>query len=66
MPNMDEIKSALERIAPPGLAEEWDNSGFQVRITDGRQIRRILVSLEISVDVVSEAISKGADMIVIH
>lgn len=66
MPNMDEIKSALERIAPPGLAEEWDNSGFQVRITDGRQIRRILVSLEISGDVVSEAISKGADMIVTH
>ena len=55
MADIEAVTAAIESIAPPYLAEEWDNSGFQIRCCRDGQIRRILVSLEISDDVISEA-----------
>ena len=56
---------AIEGIAPPGLAAEWDNSGMQIEPA-ASGIGRILVALELTPDVVSEAKSGGYDLIIVH
>ena len=64
--NLEQFAQAMEKLAPLSGAAEWDNSGFQIRCCRDGQIRRILVSLEISDDVISEAIGIHADMIITH
>ncbi len=34
------IEEAIRQIAPPHLAEEWDNCGFQIRCSADQQIER--------------------------
>ena len=51
--------------APRQLAESWDNVGHLVGDPD-REVRRILVSLDITERVVQEAIDGGFDLIVSH
>jgi len=55
----------MEEIAPPYLAEEWDNVGLLVgRMQDG--VRKVMVCLDVTEAVVHEAVQKGANMIVSH
>jgi len=62
---MKEIEQVLDEIAPLRLAEDWDNSGVQ--IDAGRpHIQKVLVCLEITRDVVTEAIESDVDLIVTH
>jgi len=57
--------SLIERIAPPDLAEGWDNCGVQI-YTGTDRINRIIVALEISKAVIREAAGINADLIVVH
>ena len=66
MTDIKVIQAAIEQIAPPHLAEEWDNSGFQIRCDEAQKIRKILVCLEISDEVVAEAVADKADLIITH
>lgn len=66
MTDLKSIQSAIEQIAPPHLAEEWDNSGFQICCDQAKTVRRILICLEISDEVITEAIAEGADLIITH
>ncbi len=59
------VMDALERIAPKRLAEDWDNPGLLVGGFN-QDIRKILVCLDVSDDVVKQAVREGADMIVAH
>lgn len=55
----------LEELAPLQRAQKWDNSGLQVG--DGRSsINSVLVALEVSEEVVEEAINKEVGLIVAH
>ena len=59
------ILQTIEKIAPKKLAYDWDNVGLLVG--DPRaEIDKILISLDITNQVVEEAIEKGAGMIVSH
>lgn len=60
-----EIIQAVERIAPPGYAAEWDNSGLQIGNPEAA-IRSILVALDVTDNVVAEAEAKKADLIISH
>jgi dinuclear metal center YbgI/SA1388 family protein len=60
-----EIFKALEELAPPELAERWDNCGLQVGPAGG-EIRRILLSLDVTLPVAEEAAEIGAELIVSH
>lgn len=60
----EEAVEIIEKIAPPELAEPWDNSGVQLRMTD--DVTKILFALEITDGVIEEALEKGCDMIVSH
>ena len=62
---IDDFIKEVERIAPLELQEEWDNSGIQIRASNG-EIRRVLVVLEINDGVIDEAIGAGADLILTH
>ena len=60
-----DIVGAIEKIAPPSLAEEWDNCGTQV-FAGEEEISSVLVCLEVTDEVIAEAISGKYHMIVSH
>lgn len=55
----------LRCVIPEEMQEEWDNTGIQVNTGD-KDIKKVLAALEITADVIEEAIDKSADMIVTH
>ncbi len=55
----------MERLAPPGLAEEWDNSGWQVG-DPGAEVQKVLLALDVTREVVEEAEKYGAQLIISH
>lgn len=64
-PTVADLLGALNDIAPPRLAESWDNVGLQVGHHD-RPAGRVLVALEVTPALVAEAKRVGAATIVAH
>lgn len=60
-----DIMWLMEDLAPSKYAEEWDNPGLNIGDADA-EVRKILVALDASEEVIDEAVKKGADMIVTH
>lgn len=60
-----DVLKALEKKAPLNLAEGYDNVGFIVGRAE-REVKKVLVALDITERVVKEAITKGAELIVSH
>lgn len=65
MPTVQDVENALFRLAPRELAAPWDNVGLLVGDPD-RRVSRVLVALDITPDVVREAIHGEFDLIVAH
>ncbi len=63
--NINEFKDLIDDICIPGIAESWDNSGYQVKI-NSESVSKVLVALEITEKVIEEAIAKDVDVIVTH
>src|SRR5687768_9080133 len=59
------ILQALEVFAAPELQEEWDNGGLLTG-QKGWQCTGVLCTLDVTVDVVKEAVAKGCNLIVAH
>ncbi len=62
---VQDMTGILEDIAPPGLAEEWDNVGLQCG-SPHAEVDAVLVALEVNEEVVEEAVERGAGLIVCH
>ena len=60
-----DFNDLVSSLAPPELACSWDNVGFQVGSLKKR-IRRVLCSLEVTPGVVTEAIRRKAQLILVH
>lgn len=60
-----EIIAIMETLAPPELAAEWDNVGLLLGDPE-KEVRRVLVALDITPEVVEEASSRGANLIISH
>lgn len=60
-----DIESYLFDWAPKELAADWDNVGHLVGDVDA-EVKKVLISLDITEGVVEEAIAQGADLIVSH
>jgi len=60
-----EIINSIESVAPRSAQEEWDNSGMQVGDT-GRDIQSVLLTTDVTPDVVDEAVMRGCQLIVSH
>ena len=65
MPSIGEIEQALFEIAPRNCAQEWDNVGLLAG-RPGNEVRKVLVSLDITEEVIGEAAQWGAELIVAH
>ena len=65
MVTMKEIARAIERQAPLQLQESWDNCGLQVGSMSS-SVQRVLTALDVTSEVVAEAIERQVDAIVTH
>jgi len=59
---ISEIAAQIEKIAPLKLAQDWDNVGLLVGSGD-KNVKNILITIDITADVVAEARQLKADMI---
>ena len=64
MATTNDIYAEMQRYAPLELAESWDNPGLLVDC--GREVSRVLVTLDITPEVVEEAAAGGCELIVSH
>lgn len=60
-----EIIDALERFAPLPLQESYDNAGLQVGLTEA-EVSGVLLCLDVTEEVIQEAVDLGCNMIVAH
>lgn len=65
MATVKEIEAFLFSRAPKDLAMSWDNVGLLVGFPD-REVKKLLVALDITGEVVQEAAEAGAGLIVAH
>ena len=65
MTTVRDIENFLFDWAPRELAAQWDNVGLLAGEGD-REVRKVLVSLDVTEAVVDEAVAAGVDLIVAH
>lgn len=61
-----ELYQALNERIPPSLSCSWDNDGLLCCPDGERQVRRVLVTLDVTAEAVHQAIAGGYDTIVSH
>ena len=64
--NINKVVDALEQYAPLPLQEGYDNAGLQVGLTETMEVSGALLCLDVTEQVVDEAIEKGCNLIVSH
>lgn len=62
---ISEVLKTLELLAPPALQESYDNTGIQCG-DPSALLTSILITLDITPEVVDEAITRGSNLIVGH
>ena len=60
-----DVVKVIEDFAPLAIQEKWDNSGLCIGSPDA-PVTSVLVGLDCTPELVDEAVSYGADMIVTH
>lgn len=65
MATVKDVYNFIDKIAPFNTAEEWDNSGLLVG-NENQVVSKVLFALDITTDVVNQAIDCGAELIVTH
>ena len=64
MTTVQQLYEAMQHIAPLELAESWDNPGLLVDCAG--EVTRVLITLDITPEVVTEAAAKHCEAIVAH
>ena len=62
---LKEIIEIVEKNYPPCLAYDWDNSGLFFGDIE-KEIKKVLVTLDITPEIIDEAIENSADMVLAH
>lgn len=65
MPTVSEFSSFLNTLAPPGLAESWDNTGLLIG-RESADVAAVMTCLTLTPDVAQEAIRENVQLIVSH
>src|SRR5947209_5827745 len=65
MPTVAAVIGYLERLAPPGLAADWDNVGLLLGARDAA-VRRAMTCLTVTPESAAEAVERDAQLIVTH
>jgi dinuclear metal center YbgI/SA1388 family protein len=63
--NGKELERIIDQLYPKQYAESWDNVGVQIGTID-KNITSIMVSLDLTIEVINEAISQSANLIIVH
>ncbi len=63
---VQEIYDALSERIPESLREAWDNDGLMCSADTNTEVRRAIVTLDVTEEVVDYAISSGMDLILSH
>lgn len=61
-----EIIGALEQFAPLSLQDEYDNAGLQIGLTEDADASGALLCLDVTEDVIDEAVELDCNLIVAH
>ncbi|MEE1115696.1 MAG: Nif3-like dinuclear metal center hexameric protein, partial [Clostridia bacterium] len=61
-----ELYKFLDSRIPSALSCEWDNDGLMCCTEPNRAVKKVLVALDITDDVIDRAIEGGYDVIVSH
>ena len=61
-----QITSALEEFAPLSLQDGYDNAGLQIGLAEDADATGALLCLDVTEDVVDEAVKRGCNLIVSH
>lgn len=63
-----QITDLIENFAPLELQEAWDCSGFQIggKCNDLKEIRKILLCVSVTQDIINQAVEGNFDMIIAH
>ena len=59
------IEDIMEKFAPAILKEDYDNVGLMVGDSSA-EVTKILLALDCTMDVISEAMNKGCNFILTH
>lgn len=62
---VNNIINLLDEMAPPELAESWDNVGLMLGRRN-KPVRRLLLALDMTQETVTQALAKKADMLITH
>ena len=65
MPTVNDIIKEIEKIAKPEYAYDWDNCGLSVG-NKNNSVSKVLITLDVTKEVVEEAIDTGCQMIISH
>ncbi len=64
--NIREAIVALEQFAPLSLQDGYDNAGLQIGLTEDADVSGALLSLDVTEDVLDEAVERGCNLVVSH
>jgi dinuclear metal center YbgI/SA1388 family protein len=65
MPNVQDVASVIEEFAPISLQESYDNCGLNVG-SPLMEVKAVLITLDVTEEVINEAIDLGANLIISH
>ena len=61
-----DIDNYLTEISPKNLSESWDNDGVMICSRPDKEVKKVLVALDATSDVIDYAAKEGFDLIVSH
>ena len=61
-----ELYGALCEIIPSSLSCEWDRDGFECCPEPQKEVKKIIIALDVTGDVIDTAVREGADVIISH
>jgi dinuclear metal center YbgI/SA1388 family protein len=65
IPKIADIVGIINKIAPPALAEAWDNPGLQIG-DPAAEVNRVMVALDPAPDVIDSALKASCQLLVTH
>lgn len=62
--SLNDVIAKLDNFAPKSLAESWDNVGLLVQPITKKNVKKILLTNDLTEDVVEEAVKLCTDLII--
>lgn len=65
VPTLGDVLVAIEELWPASLAEDWDAVGLVTGRVE-REVRRVIFAVDPTLEVVRDAVARGADLLITH